>query len=267
MIASSEWITMKWITMLAAQFAGVYATSWSSRGPEERAALIDSFVLDLVISSKARIAHTEMGDLNALRAQLSDKLATCHMMISPHAPHAQAAPSPPMASPPLATREAVTDEADEVTEALRRLNPETLATMLSAGRPWMTTHQFRALVSALRAGGRVMAGRTRGPDGREEHINPSSIRALVRGGYLNHEITSSGSYTGTLSDRTRAAIAAMWRDWATRRVDRMSWRSLSDHEVIVLRPDGGSHVRIVSEMASDEDLARAADAIVASGMR
>ena len=247
------------VATLATQFAGVYANSWSSRAPEERAALIDSFVLDLVISGK--IARVDADDLKVMRSSLSGELAARHAMASPHA-------QVEIPSPPSTEVESTTERiTEEVTEALRRLNPETLSTMLSAGRPWMTAHQFCALASALRSGGRVIAGRRRAPGGYEEHIHAAAIRALVRNGYLNLEVTRSGICTGTLSDRTRATIVRMWRDWSTRQVDSMRWQSLSDHEVIVLRPDGGPHVRIVSEMASDEDLARAADAVVASGLR
>ena len=240
------------VARLSAQFAGIYATSWPARSAEERAALIDSFLLDLVISGQ--ITHADTDDLRTLRFRIGDQLATCHAMTSPHARSAA----------PIVD----TAQTAEVTEAqIRQLNPETIATMIAAGRAWLTTDQFRTLVAALRNDGRVVAGRRRLADGREESIHAATILALARRGYLNHEITSYGSCAGTLSERTRAAVAEIRRDESNRRTDRMSWRSMSDREVVVLRPDGGPHVRIMAEMASDEELARAADAIVGIASR
>lgn len=238
------------IARLATQFASIYATSWPARSVEERAALIDSFLLDLVISGQ--ITHADADDLRTLRFRIGDELATRHAMASPHA--RSVAP---------AVEAAQAAQAAEVTEAqIRQLHPETLATMIAAGRSWLTADQFRALVAALREG-RVVAGRRRLADGSEESIHAAAICALVRRGYLNREVTSYGGCAGTLSDRTRAAVGAMWRDGSSRRTDRMSWRSISDREVVVLRPDGGPYVRIMAEIASDEELARAADAVVA----
>lgn len=242
------------IARLATQFAIIYATSWPARSVEERAALIDSFLLDLVISGQ--ITHADASDLRTLRFRIGDELATGHAMASPHARFVA-----PAVEAAQATQTA------EVTEAqIRQLNPETLATMIAAGRAWLTADQFHTLVTALREGGRVVAGRRRLADGREESIHAAAILALIRRGYLNREFTSCGGCAGTLSEHTRAAVGAMWRDWSNRRTDlsrRMSWRSMSDREVVVLRPDGGPYVRIMAEMASDEELARAADAVVA----
>jgi hypothetical protein len=238
------------VARLAAQFASIYATSWPARSVEERAALIDSFLLDLVISGQ--ITHADADDLRTLRFRIGDELATRHAMASPHARSV---------APAVEAAQAAQTEVTE--EQIRQLNPETLATMIAAGRAWLTADQFRTLVAALREGGRVVAGRRRLADGREESIHAAAILALTRRGYLNREVTSYGGCAGTLSDRTRAAVGAMWLDWSNRRTDRMSWRSMSDREVVVLRPDGGPYVRIMAEMASDKELARAADAVVA----
>lgn len=243
------------IAALAAQFAGVYATSWPLRGPEERAALIDSFVLDLTISGAE---YVYASDLNLLRARVSDELAACHAMASPHARPALNAPDvPDVNTKPV--------DAPLTVAQIRQLNPDMLAAMLTAGRAWLAPSMHRVLVATLRLGGRVVAGRSQARG--ELAINAATLRALIARGYLDYEPTSLGGYGARLSDRTRATIVAIWRDWSTKEADRrMSWRSLSDREVVVLRPDGGPHLKIVCEMASDEELARAADAVVAAGM-
>jgi len=91
-------------------------------------------------------------------------------------------------------------------EAIRRLNPTMATIAIVGGGAHLSRDMQRALEIACRDGGRVCAG-TGAHNGRLERVSASSIRGLIRRGYLVHCYSGEGGYAGRLSERALADLA------------------------------------------------------------
>ncbi len=84
-------------------------------------------------------------------------------------------------------------------EQIQRLNPEMAATWIVGSGAPLSEPQYKALVIASRNGGYVEAG-TGSYKGHVERVAASSLRALIRRGYLIHCYGTEGHVAGRLSE-------------------------------------------------------------------
>lgn len=246
-MSASTTETLGWddgeVADLAGRFARVYAASWPTRDGEARSALIDSFVLEVLLETSGVEFPFGAGHVADLRSRLAIGLDLHHGMPSllslvtrgdpgergsdpsPRAagvPAALARPARVAPVDPDAGRDASDAEpwAPEplVWQELDRqrvldLHPETLAIWIFSQAPNVTSRQLRAMVDVLRQGGsaRVGVGKDR--------INHSTASSLVRRGYLKF---ASGPAdlpeirVAVLSERSLRVVVQAWNQQSGR---------------------------------------------------
>lgn len=96
-----------------------------------------------------------------------------------------------------------------ITEAqIKRLNPTMASLAIVGGGASLTEAGYRVLEIAVRNGGYVAAG-VGAYGGRVERVAASAIRALVRRGYMDAQLSPDGGYAARLS---RVALDRL--EWA-----------------------------------------------------